>query len=304
MRIAVLFHEGDRHTDPGATIVHHLAQCWREDGHEVAYLHGTRRFTPADLLIVHVNLSVVPAAYLRFAARYPIALNARIADIRKSRISRNLVRPGDAWEGAVIVKSDLNYGGEPEDRLGRNWAEQRFPLWRRIARRARRTFGGGAMAAGWHDYQVFGSLHEVPASRLRSRELVVEKFRPEREGDLYHLRIYQFLGDRYSCHRLASRSPVIKAQNAVRVERIEPHPAVLGWRETLGMDYGKLDYVIDGAEPVLLDANKTTGASRSMAGADLQAMRRHLAEGLYAYFAGGRAPGSAAARGDEDAPDR
>lgn len=299
MRIAVLFHAGDRRTDPAAYIVHHLAQFWREDGHEVINLFGPRRFVAADVVLVHVNLSVVPPDYLRAAARYPLALNARITDIRKSTISRNLVHPGDAWKGPVIVKSDLNYGGEPERRLGRSWIEERLPLWGRLAARAalRRDPIAG-------EYRVFAGVEQVPPSWLRSRHLVAERFRPEREGDLYCLRIYQFLGDRWSCSRIASPSPLVKAHNSVRVERIEPHPAVLAWREALGMDYGKLDYVMDGGEAVLLDANKTVGASAQMAGADLRAVRRHLAAGLYSYFTPDRAPGSGVARGDGDVLDR
>jgi len=285
MRIAVLFHAAERESDPASYIVHYLAQFWREDGHEVVYLFGARRYEPADLLLVHVNLSVVPGDYLRLAARYPIALNARLADIRKSAVSRGLVRPGDAWRGPVIVKSDLNYGGQPEDALGANWLEQRFPAWRRLARRWPRLLRPRQGIAHWRDYQVFERVDDVPPALLRSRRLVVERFRPEREGDLYHLRIYQFLGDRDICTRLASPEPIVKAQNSVRAERIEPHPAVLEWRKALGIDYGKLDYVIEDGEPVLLDVNKTIGASRRMAGADLVAMRRYLAEGLYGYFA-------------------
>jgi hypothetical protein len=304
MRIAVLFHAGERHANHSSYIVHHLAQYWREDGHEVDYVFGTRRFTPADLLLLHVDLSVVPRDYLRFAARYPVALNTRIADIRKSTISRNLVRPDDGWEGPVIVKSDLNYAGQPEQVLGGNWVEQKFPVWRKVVRHAPRIVRWRKPITQWQDYEVFTRIAEVPPALLRSRKVVVEKFRPEREGGLYHLRIYQFLGDRYSCSRLASSSPVIKAQNSLRVERVEPHAEILAWRERLGIDYGKLDYVVDNGEVVLLDVNKTTGASRHMADADLPAMRRHLAEGLYSYLARARAPGSGAARGAGDVLDR
>jgi hypothetical protein len=301
MRIAVLFHEGEREANLGSYIVHHLAKYWREDGHEVRFLFGTRDPIPADLLLVHVNLSVVPADYLRFARRYPVALNARIGDIRKSAISQNLVRPGDGWDGPVIVKSDLNYAGQPELVLGGNWAEQRFALWRRFVRRMPRVARWEKPITQWQDYEVFERLSAVPRALLRSRKVVVERFRPELEGGLYHLRIYQFLGDRYTCSRLASPNPVIKAQNSVRVEQIEPHPEVLAWRERLGIDYGKLDYVVEGGEAVLLDVNKTTGASRHMADANLDAMRRHLAEGLYGYF--GRARDSAAVRHERNVGD-
>jgi hypothetical protein len=292
MRVAVLFHANEEQGGR-SYIVHHLAQFWREDGHEVDFLFGTRRFVPADILLVHVDLSVVPADYLRFAARYGVALNARVADIRKSTISRNLVRRGDGWEGPVIVKSNLNYAGQPELALRRSWLEQRFWAWRRVIERMPRPWE--KPIAQWQDYQVFESLSCVPWSLRVSNKVVIERFRPELENGLYHLRIYQFLGDRSTCARLASPKPVVKAENAVRVESIQPHPAILAWRQRLGIDYGKLDYVVSGGDAVLLDVNKTTGASTHMADADLRVMRRHLAEGLYSYFRGAR---SGPARGD------
>jgi hypothetical protein len=297
MRIAVLFHAAERHANLASYIVDRLASFWREDGHAVVYLFGTHRFAPADVLVVHVNLSVVPREYLEFAARYPIALNARVTDIRKSSISRNLLRPADDWAGPVIVKSNLNYGGQPEAVLGSSWLERRFPLWRRLVSRSAQIVLRRPAIDSWQDYRIFERLADVPAPWFRTPQLVVEKFRPEREAGLYHVRIYQFLGDRYSCSRLASPNPVVKARNSVRAEPVEPHPDVLAWRRSLGMDYGKLDYLIDDGEVVVLDVNKTTGASRQMADADLSAMRRYLAGGLYSYVARDLAPGSGAARG-------
>jgi len=282
-RIAVLFHEGDRHVELGGYIVDQLARFWREDGHEVVYLFGTNRFVPADLVLVHVDLSVVPDQYIDFAASYPIVLNGRVRDIRKSTTSKNLVHPGDAWEGPVIVKSDLNYGGFPEWMLGRGWLGRRSRAWRG----AQRVIAGLALQGAvrsWKDYSIFDRLADVPAALWESQDVVVEKFLPEVENGLYHLRMFQFLGDRWSCTRLASREGVIKANSSVSVELIEPHEDVVAWREELGMDYGKLDYVVHDGEAVLLDANKTTGASTHMADEELRAMRRYQAEGLYAYL--------------------
>lgn len=283
-RIAVLFHAGDRHTDPSSYIVDHLARCWREDGHAVTYLFGTRRFVPADLIFVHVDLSVVPDDYLDFASQYPIVVNGRIRDIRKSTTSRNLVRPGDAWEGRVIVKSDLNCGGEPERTLRQSWLQRSHPVWREAGRMIARLMGQQTPFSSWRDYLLFDRLADVPGSWFRDRRAVVERFRPEIENGLYHLRMYQFLGNRWSCSRLASPDPLVKAGTSVRVERIEPHAEIVAWREMLEMDYGKLDYVIHGGEVVLLDVNKTTGASRHNADAELRAMRRYQAEGLYGFF--------------------
>jgi hypothetical protein len=283
--IVVLFHAGDRHNEPSSYIVDHLARCWREDGHTVTYLFGTRRFVPADLIFVHVNLSVVPDAYLNFASRYPIVVNGRIRDIRKSTMSRNLLGPSDSWDGRVIVKSDLNYAGEPERTLRQSWLQRRFPVWRRVARTAARVTGQQTPFPSWRDYMVFDRLADVPGFWFRNRHAVVERFRPEIQDGLYHLRIYQFLGDRWSCSRLASPHPLVKAGTSVRVEPIEPHAEIVAWREMLDIDYGKLDYVIHEGEVVLLDVNKTTGASRHLGDAELRSMRRYQAEGLYAYFA-------------------
>ena len=45
---------------------------------------------------------------------HPRVVNRQVRDSSKRRVSRNLVRPGDGWEGPVIVKTDRNHGGLPE----------------------------------------------------------------------------------------------------------------------------------------------------------------------------------------------
>jgi len=96
--------------------------------------------------------------------------------------------------------------------------------------------------------------------------------------------MYQFLGDRWRCARLASPHALIKADRSVSVEQIEPHPEVLRWREELNLDYGKLDYVVPDGEPVLLDVNKTTGATTYTDSEALRLQRHEQAKGLYAFF--------------------
>ncbi len=283
-RIAVLFHSGHRYNSQGGYIVDHLAQFWREDGHEVVYLFGTGQYLPADLLFVHVDLSVVPEKYLAFAARYPLVVNGRIRDIRKSVTSGGLLHRGDPWTGQVIVKSDLNCGGMPEEVLLQSWLHRRSNLWRRVVRRVRSMTGRDNSITSWRNYLLFDRLSDVPEQWFHNRQVVVERFCPEIERGWYHLRMFQFLGDRWSCVRLASKEPIIKAEAGIHVEPIEPDPVVTGWRDRLRMEYGKLDYVVHENTPVLLDVNKTTSASAHMADDQLLRQRRHLAEGLYAYF--------------------
>lgn len=286
-RIAILFHQNDRHRDVSCYAVTHLSEFWREDGHDVILLFGAGRFVRADLIIVHVNLSVVPDEYLDFARRYPIVLNGAVRDIRKRTISQNLVTRDDEWTGPVIVKSDLNYAGYPERTLGRSWLARRFRPVRRARRLLSRLRGLPLVFEDPSDYRLYNSPREVPERFYSDERIVVERFLPEIEDGHYHTRIYQFLGDRGICERIIARSPVVNDASSVRVETIAPDPEIIEWRHRLQFDYGKLDYVINNGRVVLLDANKTTGASNPTDPDALRAARRYRADGLYSYFKSG-----------------
>ena len=269
-RVAVLFHEDDRKLSSYA--VTHLAEFWRRDGIEVHLCRGIAALVPADLLLVHVNLSVVPDEYLACASRYPVTLNGRVKDIRKSSFSDNLLRPGEAYAGPVIVKSDLNYAGWPERMLRGPAARLRARLWP-----GRHGFRSQL------DYRVYDRVESVPAACFERSDLVVERFLPERDGDLYCVRTYQFLGDRQTTARLWAREPVVCTANHCRVEAVEPHPRVIELRHEMQFDYGKFDYVVRDGEPVLLDVNKTTGAAARSDPA-LGEERRHRAGGIHSFL--------------------
>ena len=113
--------------------------------------------------------------------------------------------------------------------------------------------------------------------------MVLERFCPEFEDGLYHVRLYQFLGDRHTCTRISSPQPIVNDLSTVRSESIAVHPEIEKIRRKLKFDYGKFDYVMHNGEPVLLDMNKTTGAVRKVT-PEILAMRRHRAEGIYCYF--------------------
>ena len=72
-RIAILFHKNDRHHNLDRYSIVQLAKVWQAAGHEVVHVFGPDKFVPADLALVHVNLSVVPEGYIQLARRYPIA---------------------------------------------------------------------------------------------------------------------------------------------------------------------------------------------------------------------------------------
>ncbi len=283
-RIAILFHEHDRGRDLTCYAITFLAEYWRADGHDVRLVFGTKKFIPADLAILHVDLSVIPDEYLAFAQRYPLTLNGAVKDIRKSTFSRNLVTPDDPYGGRVIVKSDLNYAGLPERVLHRSGFST-------FSGRVQRLWSRYHLAAPDRslqfntptDYRIYESRREVPRAYFKRSDLVIEKFLPEVENGFYHVRIYQFLGDRETWTRLAARHPIVNDRSRIGSETVEPHPEIIELRKGMKFDYGKFDYVVHGGKTVLLDTNKTTGAD-AVRTPELEAMRRHRADGIYSYF--------------------
>jgi hypothetical protein len=256
----VLSHEREREDHA----IRFLAELWREDGLEVVFLHGTQRFVPADVAIVHVDLSVVPDEYLEFARRYPVAVNAEVKDIRRCTYSTGRVDRDSDYDGSVIVKSNLNHAGMPERRLG--------------------VASGAAVDVFQEpfDYPLYESVAEVPERFFDEEHFIVERFRPELEDGLYHVRYLNFLGDRFTCKRLTARDPIVGRFNRLEEVEIEPHPEVLELRERFELGYGKLDYVVHEGRFELLDVNKTPGASEPSP--EIDAARRHRAKGIYAYL--------------------
>jgi hypothetical protein len=271
--VCVLMHRLTEKRDLPSWVITHLVEIWAKQGLSVEILFGTERFVPARVLLVHVDLTVVPDEYLEFAARYPVALNGRVKDIRKSRISANLVRPGDGYDGKVIVKADLNCAGGPERLLAGRGAvletgTPRYPFPIR----------------GQQDYRIYDRPGDVPPEYYRHPFLVVERFRPEIENGLYHTRHYLFLGEAENANRNVSRHPVVFSASKIRTEVVEPHPEVRALRRKLGMDYGKIDYTVHEGEVAVFDVNKTTGAPNWMTSPKIVAARQHRAAGIYGFL--------------------
>lgn len=275
-KVAVLTHALDP-IDQVNYLMLKIVKNWQASGVEVVVLRGPERYEAADVIVLHVDLTVVPQEYLDFCARYPIVVNGRVRDISKRKISKNLLEPKDHYTGAVIVKADLNFGGFPElkmqrsGRLSRMW--NKYLPWSIT----------GILSPS--DYPVFRSMAEVPKAVWRNRRLVVEKFCPEREGDHYCLRQWIFLGDRGVSQRLVSLNPIVKFPNEVHLEYGPPVPESLReMRSRLGFDYGKFDYVVVDGEVILLDANRTPALGVSDGWA--QNMAAELAGGLPSFLRG------------------
>ena len=263
-----------------------LCDLWRACGFEIKVLRGLAAHCDADLLIPHIDLTLLPAAYVALYDRYPRVVNRHLHDISKRVISRNLLAPTDNYAGEVIVKTNLNFGGNPEARmlagpktLRRRLADAFFP---RKPSSSRDCDWSSVKHFNGSDYQIFSSLDKVPAGVFANDALVVERFLPEREDGLYHLRCYIFFGDQGYCSRVSAREPIVKGGNAIRREIVKPPAELLAIRRELQVDYGKLDFVLRDGRVVLLDLNRTPGTIKSPS--HLKAAAGNLAPGINSFF--------------------
>ena len=298
-RLAILTHSSDRFRLDGGLLLL-LIPKWQAMGIRVDIVTERGPFVEADVALLHVDQSVVPDACRRVADRYPRVVNGRVLDIRKRTFSTLLLEHDmparNADEGApVIVKSDWNYGGLPECR----WRARQSPFWSLVGyfkgdnrvlqyllrRDERRSWRRKRVL---RDYRVYPHSGLVPEGVWRNRNLIVERFMAERDGDLYCCRHWLFFGTREVSVRTFSREPMVKfitGAPAVRSAEplLEPIPDELrAMRARLGFDYGKFDYAIVNGQVVLYDVNRTPGAS-----SDPRNHQRTLAvlpEGLYDFL--------------------
>ena len=254
-RIVILTHQHQGlHPNNGLAVI--AFGLWQPAGWEILVQQGLRAPPRADVAILHVDLTVVPEPYLELAARYPICLNGRVRDISKRVVSRDLLGPGDAWQGPVIVKTDRNHGGLPERRLKVALGGRRA-RWAEALRRRLPPRWTGRLPEG--RYPTYPSLAAVPDWVWRRPELVVERFHAERHGELHALNQWHFLGSGSVVLTFLAPGPVVKY--ADQVARLPLHdevpPEIRRRRAELGFDYGKFDYLVTPEGPRLLDANRT-----------------------------------------------
>jgi hypothetical protein len=277
--IVILLHKHDTFDNP-PYFLNEIAKIWHEKGLRVSVLHGPEPHPDADLAILHVDLTVVPDDYLAFVRQYPVVINGSVADISKRHISANLVCYDDDYQGQVVVKTNLNCGGNPEAQLVRKGS-----LLRRCTHVLHKNmplpFRSRISSA---EYRVYQSAGQVPRAVWRNPDLVVERFLPEMCDGYYCLRSWIFLGDKEINIVGYSQNPIVKAGNMVRRENGTEVPDELRQiRKKLGFDYGKFDFAIVDGHPVLYDANRTPALGINSKEA-YQERIRLLAAGIRAYF--------------------
>jgi hypothetical protein len=285
-RIVILFHEYQHPRRHHHYMVDACQGEWEKWGLKVSFTYGVKERPEADLLFSHIDLTRTPPEYVQFIESYPAAVNRNLHDISKRRISTHWIRDGENYSGPVILKTDANYGGRPE-----YWLDRFRRPWRARLRRKATPFLEYVLGQryAWQNvmskYPVYDSLADVPRGVARNPALIVERFLPEREGDLYFLRYYLCLGDKHRSTRVSSPSPFMKRSSCKLVGEDLPVPEqVLNLRRSLGLDYGKIDYVIHDGEVVILDVNRTPAVPGSQE-ANARAVGQ-LAGGIWSLLPG------------------
>ncbi len=225
---------------------------WQPAGHSILVHAGPKRPPPADIAFLHVDLTRVPDDYRGLPASYPRTMNGGVFDISKRRIADGLVRPGDGYDGPVVVKTDLNHSGMRERALHR--AEGRWwpALLDRLPPRWRGDPPGG-------NYCIYDRPALVPPWVWRSPHLVVQRLFTERRGGEYVVHQWMFLGSASIVSSLRGSEPLLKWSNRTGLLPLhnEVPDEIRRKRAELGFDFGKFDFVVQDGRGWLLDANTT-----------------------------------------------
>jgi hypothetical protein len=281
--IAILTHERDRSFKRTKYLIHPLVRLWRQRGFRVRTRCGTGSDHPAELLFPHIDLTVRPPEYEAYLQRYRGVVNRRVLDVSKSAWTGLRVERDSSYTGPVIVKTNRNHGGLPELRLGAAPLQRLFRHRLRSLFRRARGLGTAWEGIQWLDtgsYPVFESLRDVPSGVLENDSLLVQRFVPEREGARYAVRYAYVLGSREITLRLVSRTPVIKGGNADACEEVATPSELAPLRRRLGLDYGKIDFVVSEGRFIPLDINPTPASGTLELHGFVQRVSSHLAEGI------------------------
>ena len=200
-----------------------------------------------------VDLTATPKPYLDYFKTFPNGINTSLVDISKSLVCReSLVTPDDGYQGAVIVKTNLNCGGAPE--LNGLKKSGNLPQGKIIQSYANARFMDPS------DYPIYKSANDVPLGVWKNPNLIVQQFRAEMDDHgRYCLRHWYVLGSKGFHTKNTSDNPIVKGRNILDRQILdEPTPpALLQAKEQLGVDYGRLDYIVSNGEMVLFDVNRT-----------------------------------------------
>ena len=276
VRIGILHHAESQLLRQGY-LIQLMAEYWTARGAEVVDIIGVETSIPVDVLLLHVDLSIVPEAYLQFARTYPRVINLKAVDIRKTSYLDDLVDASHEGDGPMIVKSDLNHGGVPERLLvSKKHRVRRFIA--AVIRRLRRRLGLPTEIRSKAEYVIYPDRNSVPLRHFDDGA-VVQPFRPERSGSDFVLREYYFFGKVEVLNKEVGSEPILTSGRQVDCRAGSPPAEVRAIRDRLHLDYGKIDYGCPDGVAVVYDANKSLGI-RANPGEVTKTIASELASGI------------------------
>ena len=279
-RVLVLLHAAPAGALTPSYRLWHLVETWRHAGHEVVLHAGTAPLPdprPFDLVVPHIDATLRPPRYAAWLHARPRVINRACVDLSKREVSDAHLAGNSAYDGPMLVKTQANYGGVPERRLlGRPHSTRDVPRdWGRVT---------------WLPpmrYLLVASRDALPPGIEGNPALSLERFVPERSGESYAVRTWTFAGEAESCVRHVSGDAIVKPSASGPPPQACAVPDhVRQARSRLGLDYGKIDFVLAQGRPWVLDATATPGL-RDGAGAKQGAVNDALAAGLLALGHGG-----------------
>jgi len=191
----------------GLYLIDSIALRWRKMGYEVVTHYGIKNLPAADIVILHVDTTIVSDEYVKCLSQYPVVLNRKVLNISKTRISRNMVRQDENYFGPVIIKTKANFGGLPEATAKR--ISQKKTRWLRWRWTTKRNWEE-ADVLNPDNYPIFENKESIPAGVWKNKNLIVEKFLPEKEDGLFFLRYWIFFGDKEYAGRFGAKEPIVK----------------------------------------------------------------------------------------------
>ena len=233
---------------------------WKKSGHEVFTYYGAKNLPAADIVVLHVDTTVVPDEYAECLSEYPVVLNRNVLNISKTMFSRHILREDDDYSGPVIIKTVANFGGVPEAALKRI-PTKKMNGWARRLLSPRRQWES-LDELNPNKYPIFENKEKIPSGVWKNDNLIVEKFLPERADGLFFLRYWIFLGQKGWSGRFGAKVPIVKFRNMATKDEPVPVPDELKiLRKRLGFDYGRFDFAEHKGETVIYDVNKTLGGT-------------------------------------------
>jgi hypothetical protein len=275
------------HTHPARMLrpyylVTHLVELWRQAGIRVEVVGGPDPVPAVSIGLLHVDLTRVPPEYAALAGSYPVLLNGGVLDIGKRRLGVGLVERDSAYDGPVIVKSDLNAGGSPEHAA---WQWGRTRAARAWSRLLDHVAASRPLGRQWREtYPVYPSKAQVPAWVWKRPDLVVQRFVADPlGGGEYALRQWTFFGESELSVVRGLSGPDRATAKFTTMRPGGDVPAELrALRREMRFDFGRFDYFLEDGRPMVIDVNKTPTYRLS------SPLRREglprLAEGLKAWL--------------------